>query len=507
MLSSMHSLNKSTEYYFQALEKLRSGLLDITEILDNEDLLSDAKLPVSKLSGVFMEIDQIKKLFDFIKVVPSSDSDPKRAYKYPFNACELLCSENTVLVKMIFEEPFQTNESENGNLESIDDDELEISLDLDFKEGENFISVVPTKIQSYEPDIGNDQDIEETNSKKALRQESFIGSICFPIHKVIDNNGLLEYFFNFLVENEGEYNDVLAGYFAKVFNHFMTIRQSKLINFLFNKKQNILKHLYFNIRTKAIGECVFHVLNINSNEIPNLRSLKESILVSIIQMAFVYNDTDLGYFSEFLLQILESAESYFYLIYSKEVFELINQLTLHKINSASLVSLLKVLIEINYKILRDFGKLKVTKSYRLDSRDWQNSLEFNPQNSIPEFNQEPQDSSLLNLESNYHSIYGSFMRTIEGVSKDFLKLRDDEVKKYFNASNRTQERLGLRRYLEFEYFVSAIDILVNTIAIGKFDIAQELKDENSKCWYTDWEFISSGIVSILNINMIKEYIT
>lgn len=50
------------------------------------------------------------RLVEFICVVPQNDSDPKRAFRYPFYSCELLCCDISKVVDAFFPQNDQSDD-------------------------------------------------------------------------------------------------------------------------------------------------------------------------------------------------------------------------------------------------------------------------------------------------------------------------------------------------------------------------------------------------------------
>lgn len=59
-----------------------------------------------------MKPDQFKKLIDFIIIEPANDQDSKRAFRYPFYSCELLCCDNAKVMDSFFPKPEEHSEDE-----------------------------------------------------------------------------------------------------------------------------------------------------------------------------------------------------------------------------------------------------------------------------------------------------------------------------------------------------------------------------------------------------------
>jgi len=72
---------------------LDGGEFTLEQLLDEEEILQETKSQNKKLLDFFVEPTTLKKLVEYITVEAAEDADPKRKFKYPFLACEILGSE------------------------------------------------------------------------------------------------------------------------------------------------------------------------------------------------------------------------------------------------------------------------------------------------------------------------------------------------------------------------------------------------------------------------------
>lgn len=91
----------NTHIINQAIDKMNKGKLNTNEILDTEELLIEVKTSISQLGSFFSENTRIKELLDFIIKEPFED-EHKTGHKFPFNACEILCSDNQNILNKVF---------------------------------------------------------------------------------------------------------------------------------------------------------------------------------------------------------------------------------------------------------------------------------------------------------------------------------------------------------------------------------------------------------------------
>jgi len=74
----------------------------LEELLDEEEILQEVKSQNKKLLDFLTEPATLLKLFEYITKDPPDDADPKRRFKYPFLACEILSSEIWQITEAIF---------------------------------------------------------------------------------------------------------------------------------------------------------------------------------------------------------------------------------------------------------------------------------------------------------------------------------------------------------------------------------------------------------------------
>lgn len=65
----------------------------LEELLDEEETLQEVKSQNKKLLDFITQPPTLLKLFEYITIDSNEDADPKRRFKYPYLACEILCAE------------------------------------------------------------------------------------------------------------------------------------------------------------------------------------------------------------------------------------------------------------------------------------------------------------------------------------------------------------------------------------------------------------------------------
>lgn len=74
----------------------------LEELLDEEEILQEVKSQNKKLLDFLTLPPTLLKLFEYITIDCNEDADPKRRFKYPFLACEILCSEIWTITESIY---------------------------------------------------------------------------------------------------------------------------------------------------------------------------------------------------------------------------------------------------------------------------------------------------------------------------------------------------------------------------------------------------------------------
>lgn len=142
-------------------------------------------------------------MIDYISIEHQNDKDYAIGYKFPFNSCEILSSDNIIILKKFFESNSETNtekKSEESTMNNLSDNEE--------KKNEN----------SIEP---NEEIKEKKSPIKMINEIETVNSI-------EENNNrlpLIDYFLDFL-EKGSITNSVLCGYFQKIFYRILNFRSA-----------------------------------------------------------------------------------------------------------------------------------------------------------------------------------------------------------------------------------------------------------------------------------------
>jgi hypothetical protein len=206
---------------------------------------------------------------NYISDEPTNENDHKTGFKFPFNASEILASENVFIIDKFFEEEEESNSRKGSDREkeeskfagrsssiieiNMSDDmnnnnnnenekkslgEFEAETNANNSKDKNMLKFLEfdEKEQVNKEHIENQTKVDivpENNNKGENVDSSFNPEIIKTEESKASKESVekkknyynLDYFFRFL-NNKGPLNYVLCGYFYKVFNHLSNYKNS-----------------------------------------------------------------------------------------------------------------------------------------------------------------------------------------------------------------------------------------------------------------------------------------
>ncbi len=397
-----------TEY----VEKMKKNELTIEDVLDNNDIVQDLKTNSSSEFLPFITEEIMKKLIDYATTIPKED-DQKYGHKFPFNATEILTSNNMKIINKYFGIDNENNEDNNfekniNNIDKINDDEDDVV------------------------NIKEDNNIKNGNNNKDEQKEK-----------------ILIYLLNFLKTESSNDNYVLVGYFYKIIQHLLINKSSELLNCIFNKYSDITfegfcKHL----NRKAIGECIKNLLVFNEDDISNLNEKRKMLVEKIFNELKETTEEEKCYaICDTIINCIVKKNFFNILMLNQNVIDSLFQIIYNNLNNdRNLRTLLNLMIKINEQILASFDKL-VTPNLNTE-----NDLFMSYDNNEANYNEDSLKKILIPL---FKSIKDSNLIFFE----DLHQIDNNEL---YTTYEKNQKKLGLKKLILVEYLRSLIDILVNT---------------------------------------------
>ncbi len=283
------------------IEKMNNNELTVEDILDHDSIVRDLKTNSSSDFVSFLTNQNMKKLIDYVTKMPIED-DQKIGHKFPFNASEILCSNNMRIINKYFNDK---NESEKSDNE------------------------------------------EEKNEEESKNEES-------------ENDDLLNYLFNFLNSESNDMNYVLIGYFNKIINHLLQNKSSELLNYIFIlHHETIFEGLIKHLNRRAIGETIKSILTYNEDNVTDLNLQRKKLIIYIIQELNENQDEEKCFcICETIINCISNKEFFVLFMLEKDLVSLLYSIIYKNTeNEKNLRTLLNLMIKINEKILSLFDNL------------------------------------------------------------------------------------------------------------------------------------------------------
>ena len=450
--------------------------------------------------------------------MPSEDS-PTIGHKFPFNACEILCSSNGLNMNKLINlkddkisdedskkksndnEDIQDFNDKNENNDNVDDnkgtedkkdegteekkeegtEEKKEEAIEDKKEEEKEEKKEEEKEEKKEEsteekkeDNLEDKKEEETEDKKEEEAEEDDGL------KIVYN--ILEYLFKFLDTPPSEDNYVLMGYFAKLINNLLKDKPDILLGYIFTKKPEIIKKLIIHINRKSIGNIIENfIMNLNDDIFAVSNNYIIEICNSLIE-GLNNNETDergIEVICDLLINsmVTSSKNNFGLLLHSEGLIEKL-QATIEKFMNEKqddkVTYLIKLLIKINETLLKDFEN-KVTKNFTFDETENEiiniiRSIDrggsaYDTLNNKSDLS----GTGISVLKKNPERLIKLTEKTVDIIINDIMK--EDEDKKeeiIINVfSDKKTRKFGVKSLYEWELLRTIFDLYVNFYAINE----------------------------------------
>jgi hypothetical protein len=259
------------------------------------------------------------------------------------------------------------------------------------------------------------------------------------------------------LDNKGEaLNEVLAGYFYKIFNHFMNQKGIHLIPYILNGSDDKITLFIDNIASRSIIDCIIKLLT-STNTTYEVNMSKTLIIKKLIKvLAESDNEESVENTSDLLIELLGNRTFYRRL---KSDIELVEQLYLiirtRADNQCVIKQVLRILIKTNENILKDYGNIVTTTLQAENDRTIYNLI-MNNNNGAEEESKEPSDSASV------EKLFGILSESVNDVIASYIKPTEAEFIDTTYGENR--KALGPLKLLEIEYIKSILDIIINGYA-------------------------------------------
>ena len=446
------------------LIKLRNNELTLENILEEDEIINDLKFNTESEFLNFITEDKIKKLIDYSTKLPISDTYDI-GYKYPFNATEVLCSENENLQKKLMQEkPFISKEELKEKLDKVN----RIKRD-------GFISQLFKVINKVKNNVINDDildldmDIQDEKEEITIDKLSEEEILELETDKNLGNKIIYEnvdYLLHFLKESEEvKENYVLVGYFYKILNSLINIHGIKIIQYLFDypKKDefDVLNILVENMNRKSMCDIVKKLITFENDSIIKYNDKKLELFDKILdELNKTENKDKYNCICDSLNLIINNSK-FFELFMSKsdllqKIYDILFLCSKNN-NYQKYISILQLLIKINENILQGFQN--------------NNNEEFNF-NEVDKFlygSNFPKEKSVSSQKDNSENLKNFLLFLYEILEKSefnfFCKLKiedSSEGGEFISTFLEKHKKIGLLKIKKTEFILTLIDIFSNS---------------------------------------------
>ena len=446
------------------IEKMEKGELTLEDILNEDRIIQDIRTNHNSKFISFFTKEKIQKLIDYSTKFPSEDNH-NVGYKYPFNATEILCTDNLSFQNKLMAGKVYIKNTEDNINEKIKRIKKESFLGQLFA-ALNHLKNVPN-IEEKEEEESDSDDSESEEDEESEEEKNKNGNTDENKNILYEN---IDYLLLFLKEPETTMdNYVLVGYFNKILNSLINIHQMKIVQYLLDypKKDefDILDLLVKHMKRKSMCNIIQKLLMFDHELISKYDDKKIDLLSKVLDEL---NKSEEKEKYEFICQCIcctmNNRQFFDLLMTKKELLEKIYKIIFDcKNNDSKYNSILKLLIKINVNILQHFSV------HFTDNNE--NNNDLMPLNadlcgSLEKSLSSPDDTELLKkyllalfdiLENNkflFFEDYGNFNENNSDNKNDVF------VSTYLE----NQKKIGLKNILQTIYLKTLIDIFVNSYA-------------------------------------------
>ena len=458
------------------IEKMEKGELKLEDILNDDNIIQDIKQNTESKFINFLTKDKIQKLIDYSTKFPSVD-EHNIGYKYPFNATEILCADNTTFQNNLMAEKQYTPNTEDNMAERVKNIKKEnfmyqlfsvlnklkneYNAELNGKKEEKEKKDGEKKDEEDESD--EDEENEEGKDRKKS-EENFIKKAKDISKKVIYEN--VDYLLQFLKESDKtRENYVLVGYFYKILNTLINIHQMKMVEYLLDyplkDKFDIIDLLVKHMKRKSMCNIIQKLLIFDHEFICRFDDKKIDLLSKVFDELDASNIKDKNEcICECICNVMNNRQFFDLFMTKKELLEKIYNIIFKcKNNDSKYNYILKSLIKINENIIQHFP-VHYTDSNNENNNDLM-QVNVDPYGALEKSLSSPEDTELL---KKFLSVLFDILEKDELNIFENFDGNDDKSDEFLATYYEKQKKMGMKKLLQTEYLKTLVDIFVNAYA-------------------------------------------
>ena len=446
------------------LTKLKNNELTLENILEEDEIINDIKYNTESEFINFITDEKIKKLIDYSTKMPKSD-EHNIGFKYPFNATEILSSENIKFQnKFLLQKPFISKESKELQIKNFKE-KLNKAKKIK-KDGFifNFFKILNKVKNNVRNEDKIELEIEEIKDEDFSEEEILEYENSKNIGQIMIYENI-DYLLNFLLDKEGaQENYVLIGYFYKILNNIINTHGIKIVQYLYDfpKKEefNVLNIFVNHMNRKSMCDIVRKLLTFEDELMDKYEDKKINLFEKILDELNLCYDNDKNDCICDCLYLIMNNTKFFDLFMKKDyllkkVYNIFFDCKKNN-NNKKCISILKLLIKINENILQRF-------EVHFTENPINNNIEVNEFLYGTSFAKENNILSQFENQEILKNFLNSLFDILENNQFNFIDF-DINEEEFTATYMKKQKKIGLLKIKQTEYISTLIEIFVNSFA-------------------------------------------
>ena len=505
------------------VKKFYKNELEIQDVLLNDDCINDLIKNKNSKFRKIITIENIKKLIGFCLFPDENQNEySKVQLRFPYYSCQILCSQCVLLFNESIENIKSNmkkkselsisninNESlsseiwdeKNDNLDNYLSNDEQEKFQINSNEEDYFDEVKESRekenneIDDKFIEILNDQ-IYNSPNKNLINKRS---SLDFEQQDKDLINEILDELFKFLDLDSSKINDTCMGYFRKMINYLLKEEEDIIFEY-FYKNSIINKLIKFinNISIKNILEYILNRISDNSLSNDNIKKLNFKEILKDLWRELIKDDKyeKAEYICELITNtlIINSDKELCEIIFEnkssmKNVIKLIKTKNDIKNNSKIIISIIKMLCQLNIVIINSFKESDLFfETFNLND-DFNCNLKIVKMNSIENLCDKSVSTKRI-FESFSQNILNFFdvINDIFNLIKEDIKIRWEKIKDTNNSTTITG--IGLKYLYEWKFIFSTLKLYIYCFYSINDNIMESYFIKRKKKYFSDNEFYS-----------------
>ena len=505
------------------VKKFYKNELEIQDVLLNDDCINDLIKNKNSKFRKIITIENIKKLIGFCLFPDENQNEySKVQLRFPYYSCQILCSQCVLLFDESIEN-IKSNMKKKSELSILNINNESLSSEIGDEKNDNLDNYLSNDEQEKFQINSNEEDyFEEVNESREKEnnelEDKYIEILNeqtynSPIKNLINKrssldfeqqdkdliNEILDKLFKFLDLDSSRINDTCMGYFRKMINYLLKEEEDIIFEY-FYKNSIINKLIKFinNISIKNILEYILNKISDNSLSNDNIKKLNYKDILKDLWRELIKDEKyeKAEYICELITNtlIINSDKELCEIIFEnkssmKNVIKLIKTINDIKNNSKIIISIIKMLCQLNMVIINSFKESDLFfETFNLND-DFNCNLNIVKMNSIENLCDKSVSTKRI-FESFSQNILNFFdvINDIFNLIKEDIKIRWEKIKDTNNSTN--INGIGLKYLYELKFIFSTLKLYIYCFYSINDNIMESYFIKRKKKYFSDNEFYS-----------------